>query len=46
MGMCLLDFVRTADEHSCRLVVDGGRVTGLVSLSDIQKLPVRAALFT
>jgi hypothetical protein len=44
-SMSLLDFIRTADEHPCRLVVDGGRVIGLASLSDLQKLPVRAALF-
>jgi hypothetical protein len=44
-GMSILDFLRTADDLPCRLVVDGGRVIGLVSLSDIQRLPVRAALF-
>ena len=41
----ILTFVRTADRHPCRLVVSGSQVSGLVSLSDLQKLPVRAALF-
>ena len=41
----LLTFVRGADEHGCRLVVSGERIFGLVSLSDLQHLPVRAALF-
>ena len=29
----------------CRLVLAGASISGLVSLSDLQKLPVRAALF-
>jgi hypothetical protein len=41
----ILDFVKTADERPCRLMVSGGDIAGLVSLSDLQKLPVRAALF-
>lgn len=41
----ILDFVRAADQHPCRLVVSGVEVSGLVTLSDLQKLPVRAALF-
>jgi CBS domain-containing protein len=41
----ILDFVRNADHQPCRLVVSGGKIAGLVSLSDLQKLPVRAALF-
>ncbi len=41
----ILAFVRGADRHGCRLVVSGAKVTGLVTLSDLQKLPVRAALF-
>lgn len=44
-SMSLLDFIRTADDHPCRLVVDGSQVIGLASLSDLQKLPARAALF-
>ena len=42
----ILDFVKTADEKPCRLVVSGATITGLVSLSDLQKLPVRVALFS
>ena len=42
----IIDFVKTADARPTRLVVSGDRVAGLVSLSDLQQLPVRAALFT
>ena len=42
----IIDFVKVADERPTRLVVSGDRVAGLVSLSDLQLLPVRAALFT
>lgn len=41
----ILDFVKEADRHPCRLVVSGIRIVGLVTLSDLQKLPVRASLF-
>jgi len=41
----ILTFIRGADQHGCRLVVSGERIFGLVSLSDLQRLPVRAALF-
>ncbi len=41
----ILNFVVDADKKSCRLVVSGPNIVGLVSLSDLQKLPVRAALF-
>jgi hypothetical protein len=41
----ILSFVKSADTNPCRLVVSGARIEGLVSLSDLQKLPVRAALF-
>jgi hypothetical protein len=34
-----------ADSHGCRLVMSGSQISGLVILSDPQKLPVRAALF-
>ena len=30
---------------ACRLVISGASIVGLVSLSDLQKLPVRAVLF-
>ena len=42
----IIDFVMTADKRPTRLVVSGDRVAGLVSLSDLQHLPVRAAIFT
>ena len=42
----IVDFVTRADQRPTRLVVSGVRVAGLVSLSDLQQLPVRAALFT
>jgi hypothetical protein len=41
----ILEFVRDADHHRCRLVVSGCEISGLVSLADIQRLPVRAVLF-
>ena len=41
----ILAFVMEADRHRCRLVVSGSEIIGLVSLSDLQRLPVRAALF-
>lgn len=41
----ILDFILDADEKQCRLVISGTKVVGLVSLSDLQRLPVRAALF-
>jgi CBS domain-containing protein len=41
----ILEFVRTADKQRCRLIVSGHQISGLVSLSDLQQLPVRAALF-
>jgi hypothetical protein len=41
----ILTFVRHADDSPFRLVVSGREITGLVSISDLQRLPVRAALF-
>jgi hypothetical protein len=41
----ILAFVRDADRRKCRLVVSGHEIGGLISLSDLQRLPVRAALF-
>lgn len=41
----ILEFIVDADSRPCRLVVSGSKIAGLVSLSDLQKLPVRAALF-
>ena len=42
----IVEFVMTADKRPIRMVVSGDRVAGLVSLSDLQHLPVRAAIFT
>jgi hypothetical protein len=41
----ILSFVRDADSQTCRLLVSKQRIEGLVSLSDLQRLPVRASLF-
>ena len=41
----ILEFLNRAAEHPTRLVVSGGEIVGLVCLADIQKLPVRAAIF-
>ena len=41
----ILAFVRDADHQKCRLIVSGHEISGLVSLSDLQRLPVCAALF-
>ena len=42
----LLNFVWSADEQPRRLILDGTNIQGIVTLSDIQKLPVRMALFS
>ena len=42
----ILKFLTTAVAHPTRLVVSDSEVVGLVCLSDVQKLPVRAALFS
>lgn len=42
----ILSFVRTADAQPFRLVVAEDGLLGLISLSDIQALPVRACLFS
>lgn len=41
----ILDFAREAQQRPFRFIVDGQHISGLVSLSDLQQLPVRAALF-
>src|SRR5215212_3357660 len=41
----VLDFILDADERPCRFVIARTNIVGLVSLSDLQRLPVRAALF-
>jgi len=40
------DFIRTADVAPARLVIDGTRISGIVTIADIQKLPVRVAIFS
>jgi hypothetical protein len=42
----ILDFIKDADHKPCRLVVSNSGIIGLVSLSDLQRLPVRAVLFS
>ena len=41
----ILDFLREVHDRPYRLVVSGNGISGLVTWSDLQKLPVRAALF-
>lgn len=41
----LLTFVEKADERPFCLVLDGEAISGIVTLSDLQKLPVRPAIF-
>lgn len=43
----ILSYIEQADEHeyTCRLVLYGDRLEGIVTLSDLQKLAVRPALF-
>lgn len=42
----IVDFLSRADRYPTNLVVSGRQIAGLVSLSDIQQLPARAAIFT
>lgn len=41
----IFDFMLRAETHPTNLVVSGNKIAGLVSLSDLQQLPVRAAIF-
>lgn len=41
----ILLFIESAEHSQCRLVLRGSRVDGIVTLSDLQKLPVRPAIF-
>lgn len=41
----ILAFVASADEHPCRLIISETRINGIVTVADIQKLPVRPVLF-
>jgi hypothetical protein len=42
----LLTFVETADTQRYRLLVAGGDVVGMVTLSDLQRLPVYSLIFS
>ena len=42
----IFGYMKVADRQPTRLVVSGHQVAGLISLSDLQTLPVRAALFS
>lgn len=41
----ILSYIVGAKERPCRLVLQGSKLNGIVTLSDFQKLPVRPALF-
>lgn len=41
----ILAFVRDADQRPFRFLVSGHEISGLVTISDLQSLPVRASLF-
>jgi hypothetical protein len=42
----LLQFIWSADQQPRRLVLESTKIRGIVTLSDIQKLPVRISLFS
>lgn len=42
----IFEFILQVDTRPTRLVISGQNVAGLISISDLQQLPVRAALFT
>ncbi len=41
----ILTFIEQAEEQPCWLVFRGTKIDGIVTLSDLQKLPIRPALF-
>lgn len=41
----ILSYIDGADMRPCRLVLRGSRLDGIVTLSDLQKLPVRPSIF-
>lgn len=41
----ILSYVEQAGDHPCRLVLRGSSLDGIVTLSDLHRLPVRPALF-
>jgi hypothetical protein len=42
----IYEFIDAADKQKFRLVVSGNEVSGLVTISDLQQLPVRVAIFS
>jgi hypothetical protein len=44
-GSGILTYIERASKHQCHLVLHEGKLNGIVTLSDLQKLPVRPALF-
>ncbi len=44
-GAGILSFIESADSIECQLVLRDSQVDGIVTLSDLQKLPVRPAIF-
>lgn len=42
----IYEFINAADKQRFRLVVSGNEVSGLVTISDLQQLPVRVAIFS
>ena len=42
----ILEFIKSGIEPATKLVVSRGAIKGLVSMADLHKLPVRAALFS
>ena len=42
----IYEFIETAEEQKFKLVVSGSEVSGLVTISDLQQLPVRVAIFS
>lgn len=41
----ILSFIESADEHPCRLVLRNRVIDGIVTWADLNKLPVRPAIF-
>lgn len=44
-GSGILTYIERASKHRCHLVLHEGKLNGIVTLSDLQKRPVRPALF-
>jgi hypothetical protein len=44
-GSSVLRYIEEAEASPCRLVIRGTRIAGIVTISDLQKLAVRPALF-